>query len=156
MGQRPSAVVLAIVDASYVEQQSRARVIRATVLAVLVLLVILLVVRSSKHHGGGNRSNYQSHNMRALAHRLAQRGWTLYMMEGCGFCTKQMNELGEYPRHMVLSADASHRIISGDTSLIELDTRQIPAFPFWYRQDGQNRDSRTGYQDMAALEAMAA
>ena len=91
--------------------------------------------------------------MREISRRLAQKGWTLYLMQGCGYCTKQMKELGSYPRHVVLSADSSHKVLGGNTG-VQLDVRQIPAFPFWYREVGQNRDTRTGYQTKDALEEM--
>jgi hypothetical protein len=125
------------------------RLLSTTALAVLILLVILIAVRVSRCRSGTSGTP----GMRKISRRLAEKGWTLYLMKGCGYCTKQMKELGSYPRHVVLSADSSHKVLGGNTG-VQLDVRRIPAFPFWYREVGQNRDTRTGYQTKAALEEM--
>lgn len=147
LGPEPGVVVVVVPPTRKPRRQ--AQLLRAIVMAAVILLVIILAVRVS-----GQRERGRKRAMRSLSARLAHRGWTLYLMKGCGFCEKQMRELGRYPRYVVLSADPSHQILDGNGPVL-LDVREIPAFPYWYREEGQNRESRTGYQNWAALETMA-
>jgi hypothetical protein len=122
-----------------------ARAGRALIIAFIVVLVLLIAFHSRGRH-----------KMRSLSRKLAQQDWTVYLMEGCGYCARQMKELGGYSRYVLVSAGPEHKVLGGDASLISLDVRKIPAFPFWYAvRGGQNRDSRVGYQSRAALEQMA-
>lgn len=75
-----------------------------------------------------------------LVDHLASKGWVLYTMPGCGYCTKQLAVLGaRYPKQV----ECSSKNAACD---------KIKAFPFWKNE--KTYKTRTGYQSQEQLESM--
>ena len=118
----PPAVVYLAQPRVYKEKKSSAWLLWA----VLIVLIIVVAVAVDRR--------------RNLARRLANRGWVLYTKPGCGYCTRQLAELGgPYPRQIDCS---------GTNPLCA----HISSFPTWV--NSRTRDTRVGLQSREELLAM--
>jgi hypothetical protein len=88
----------------------------------------------------------------ALARGLADRGWTVYLRRGCGYCDKQRALLGPGFKKYVLYAEDG-TVLGGYTKAPPLALGAIQAVPFWHNE--RTGEDRAGLQDAAALERMA-
>lgn len=112
------------------------RVLKCIIIAVAVILIVLIVF----HMG----------SPKAMARRLAARGWVLVTKEGCTYCEKQLDVLGgKYPKTARCSADGD--MIDSDVA-IPFDCKEISGFPYW--QNLQTGETKVGLQDKAALKEM--
>jgi hypothetical protein len=116
--------------------------LKAIVLAAVVLLVIMVMCRMAGSSEG------------SLVKRLANCGWVVYYLQGCGYCTKQKSILGgNYKKY--IECDRNGDQLSGYTTKppIACDSRQIDGFPFWYNT--KTRETQRGLQNIDALKDMA-
>jgi hypothetical protein len=88
----------------------------------------------------------------SLVAQLADAGWVLYTMSGCGYCTKQLSVLGvsAYPKQVHCGGGKS---VGG--SLTETQGTKmcsdVPGFPHWVNtQTGQ---SKGGMQSVETLHS---
>jgi hypothetical protein len=80
--------------------------------------------------------------MRRTSRKLFRAGWVAYVTRGCGYCDKQLNTCPQFPG-FVRCPDAARAA----------ECAAVPAFPFW--RNTRTGETRVGYQDDAALRAMA-
>ena len=106
------------------------------VVAIILLIIAIMYFSSPKQSNG-------------LSHKLQKKGWTLYLMKGCGYCHKQMKLLGDFKATVVCS---NGKMIDKYTSNPPLACSSIQGFPLWYNT--KTDEKITGFQDMAALNAM--
>jgi hypothetical protein len=108
------------------------------VLAVSIVLILLIMVSLCSR----------------TRHRLARRGWVLYTLTGCGYCTQQLDLLGgQYSK--TVKCNSREKQIGGYTHTppIPCNSPMINGYPFWY--NARTHQSRSGVQDTAALDQMA-
>ena len=123
--------------------------LKAVALAAVVLLVIMVMCRMAGMAGMAGGSSKGS-----LVKHLANCGWVVYYLQGCGYCTKQKNILGGgYKKY--IECDRNGDQLSGYTTKppIACNSRQIDGFPFWYNT--KTRETRRGLQDIDTLKDMA-
>lgn len=113
------------------------RALMSTLLAVAIVLIILIM--------------YYMFSPRSLARSLTRCGWTVYLLRSCGYCHRQMNHLEGFRRKIV--CDSGNKVLSGYTDSPPVSCGSIRGYPYWYNT--RTKESRTGYQDPAALSQMA-
>ena len=86
-----------------------------------------------------------------LAKKLAAAGWTLYMREGCPWCTRQKQALGgrPYSRTVTCPGDGGARRLGPGT----LSCGNVSGYPHWHNP--VTGEVRRGYQDGPKLAQMA-
>lgn len=116
--------------------QSTIRILVAAI--AIVLIIILLYYVMAPRHGG-------------LGSKLAKHGWILYVRDGCGYCTKQLHELGgHYPK--IVRCAPGGKLVKSDVSSPPLTCSQISGFPTWYST--KTKETKTGLQKTSDLEKM--
>ena len=134
----------------------------AFLLATVSILAIVILFylfggrgRPRGHVSGGGAA-------KSLTGGLIRRGWIAYFMVECGHCQRQKEllDLKAFAGHYVEIAHkggASYVKASLDPSVKgrfpQPPLNQVPAYPFWFNL--QTGEKRTGFQDAAALRAMA-
>lgn len=91
-----------------------------------------------------------SANKALPAQALAARGWYFYSKPGCPWCSRQLEALGGSYPNVITCAGAGAAVPKGALACAD---PKITGYPFWYNV--QSKESRTGFQDKAALAAMA-
>jgi hypothetical protein len=127
-------------------------------LAVVLVLVVLYHVACSaapRRPSGaapGDQEGFarSSTPHRSLVRGLERRGWTVYLLEGCGFCQKQMGLLDGFDRYVLYSGG---ELVGGYATRPPVQRGSIDGFPHWYNT--RTGERRGGFQDRAALEQMA-
>jgi hypothetical protein len=129
------------------------KVLLAVALAVAIVLAIVILYYLFAPRGGAQS---------ALARALARCGWSVYLLQGCGACEKQMQLLPGFDRSILCggSANAVQKPglapiagYTGKPSVPGLSCSGIPAYPYWHND--RTGESRVGFQDYAALGRMA-
>ena len=114
-----------------------------TVLLIIVIFAIYMIWQS---RSAGKAAQ-------APAQALAVRGWYFYSKSGCQWCSRQLEALGgSYPNVITCAGAAAHTVPVPKGALACTDAK-ITGYPFWYNV--QSKESRTGFQDQAALAVMA-
>lgn len=112
-------------------------------LAVVVVLVLVVVCVAM-----------MARRKASLANALANNGWALYVMPGCGHCSRQLNILGVdvYPDQYDCKGG---KIVSstGDIHTPPLKCHEVTAFPTWVNVHSGARV--VGVQDKKALVRMS-
>jgi hypothetical protein len=109
--------------------------------AIIVLIVVLSVVIV-----------YHFATTKRFAAGLAKCGWTAYFMKGCGWCDKQLLLLSDFDQYVVYAPGGA--IVKSYTPQPPLAYSAITGgFPFWYNV--VTKETRTGFQDAAALATMS-
>lgn len=111
------------------------------VLAVLAILIILIAAISARSAAGSAGAR----NHPSLEARLAEKGWVVYFMKGCGHCEHQKQLLPG----LFGETGTGAWVQCGDGG----NCQGIQAFPFW--KNSRTGDSRVGFQDMLSLQRMA-
>jgi hypothetical protein len=104
----------------------------------VVLVIILLYYMMSPQRGG-------------VSSKLAKKGWILYTRDGCGYCTKQLKELGgHYPK--IVRCAQGGTLVKSDVNDPPSTCAQITGFPTWINT--KTGDKKVGFQKQHDLEAM--
>jgi hypothetical protein len=119
------------------------KTIQTIILAVIIVLLIFIVYNVYRVT--------QAFSPQVLSRRLANRGWTVYLLKDCVFCNRQMTLLGGAFRQFVLCDKG--KVISGYTLNPPLDCKTISGYPLWYNV--RTGERKVGYQDAASLKHMA-
>lgn len=115
----------------------------ACIIFLLIIAIIWMIVYyknsnsddSQKHRGPANNTNDIS-------------GWQLYMLKGCGYCTKQAAELKGFNTFAEYERGNSVPIVNNIQG--ELYPRdKIAGFPFWY--NSSTGETKPGKQDICSL-----
>jgi hypothetical protein len=76
-------------------------------------------------------------------------GWQLYMLKGCGYCTKQMAELKGFNTFVEYERGNPVPIVNNIEG--ELYSRdKINGFPFWY--NSKTGETKPGKRDICSLD----
>jgi len=118
---------------------------QSLVLAAVVLLAVVLICACWR--GGHLKRRFAS-----SPKGLAARGWTVYYLQGCGYCDKQAALLGSFARYVKYGPGGV--LLGGYTEAPPLTFGAIRGFPHWYNT--RTGETRGGFQDAAALAEMAA
>lgn len=110
-------------------------------LAALAIAAVAVVAYKKSQPSGG------------VSQGLISNGWYLYTRDGCGFCSKQLDVLGNVYKISgnVINCSAKPRLLP--LGIPRCDDRMIKGFPFWYCRT--TREVRTGLQDHIQLRQMA-
>lgn len=109
-----------------------------TIAVAIVLVIIILFYVLTPSRGG-------------ISSKLAKNGWILYTRDGCGYCTKQLNELGgHYPK--IVRCAQGGKLIKSDVDNPPLTCGQITGFPTWVNT--KTGDKKVGLQKHHDLESM--
>lgn len=117
--------------------------LRIVGLAIVVVLIIVIVY-------------YYLWAPRTLSKDLARCGWVLFTRQGCGYCTRQLQILGDpfYSKMVVCSgSDPLEQSSSVNPNVLDISCAQVPAYPYWYNTT--TKDARIGLQRHRELEQMA-
>lgn len=90
---------------------------------------------------------------RGLGRRLAEKGWVLYVLEGCSFCTKQLGVLGgDYPRLVECGRGGVLKSPRGGAP--PLACGEVGSYPTFFNEVSKER--KAGFQPRESLEKMCA
>jgi hypothetical protein len=130
-------------DEGHVQYSTRVLTIA---LIIVVILVLVYYCFSSNTMDSGNNSN-------TISAQLANAGWILYTRAGCGFCTRQLAELGcaSYPNQ--IHCNVGGTVLSSNCDQAPFTCSQVSGYPFWYNQ--RTKDVRSGLQPYNSLVSMA-
>lgn len=116
----------------------------ACIIFVLILAIIWMVVYYKK-----NSNSDDSKKQREPISKNDLSGWQLYMLKGCGFCTKQMAELKGFNTFVEYERGNSVPIVNNiDGELYPRD--KINGFPFWY--NSKTGETKSGKRDICSLD----
>lgn len=83
-----------------------------------------------------------------IADRLAEAGWVIYYSSRCGWCHRQLKELGDYKYKFECSTGKGTLPASGLT----LDCNKVSAVPLWF--NSKTGATQSGYLKSEDLEAL--
>lgn len=117
--------------------------------ALVAVLAVILVAIAWPRRGGPaqTREPFQGD----LTTRLAARGWTVYLLDGCRFCHNQMRLVPGFGRTVTYDGNCALR--SAYTQAPPIPCKSINAYPFWHNV--QTGETRVGLQGRPDLEQMA-
>jgi hypothetical protein len=113
------------------------KMLLAVCLAVAVVLIIVILYCMFSPH--------------TLVRGLTRCGWTVYLLEDCTFCDKQMRLLNGFRQYVLCGKDGKRR--HSYAAVPPKQCAEIKSYPFWFNV--KTGESRVGYQDTAALQKMA-
>jgi hypothetical protein len=120
-------------------QKSSGDMYSTLITAVIVLLVILIIIYLAMP--------------RSLSKRLECKGWVVYFMQGCHYCSKQKRVLDRDFRKYI-ECDANGNQIGGINPPVPCGSPIITGYPFWFNT--RTGESKPGFQSLLDLEIMSA
>lgn len=110
----------------------------------VLIVVILWMVFYYKNGKNGNNANAQQQQ----GSKNDPSGWQLYMLKGCGYCTKQLAELKGFNTFVEYERGNPVPIVNNIEG--ELYSRdKINGFPFWYNSN--TGETKSGKRDVCSL-----
>ena len=118
------------------------------ILIVLVIIIIIWMVVLRDRKVIAKITN----EIKVLDKKLQEAGWTVYLRQGCPWCTKQMQvyELNDF-KHVV-HYDQEGKLLKSYTPNPPLKFAEIQGYPLWYNTKTGYKSP--GYKDVNALKDM--
>ena len=124
----------------------------ACIIFVLILAIICMVVYYKKNNNADDTRNSKSNSNDKHQEPISKNdisGWQLYMLKGCGYCTKQLAELKGFNTFVEYERGNPVPIVNNiDGELYPRD--KINGFPFWY--NSKTGETKSGKRDICSLD----
>ncbi len=115
----------------------------ACIIFVLILAIIWMVLYYKNLNSNSDDSQKQQESKNDIS------GWQLYMLKGCGYCTKQAAELKGFNTFAEYERGNPVPIVNNIEG--ELYSRdKISGFPFWY--NSKTGETKSGKRDICSLD----
>lgn len=117
------------------DSQATMRVL-VTAMAIVLIILLLYFIMAPR---------------RSLSSRLARCGWVLYVRDGCGYCSRQMDILnGHYPKIVECGKDGTQ--VNTTCANPPFQCSQVSGFPYW--ANTVTKETKVGLQKQGDLEKM--